>query len=75
MTLQTVESIFYMWRLTGDVKWRYRGYDIFQAIQKYSRTAIGYSSINGVDSHNFKPSQMDDMPRLGNFIPLLGPTR
>ncbi|KJA15407.1 glycoside hydrolase family 47 protein [Hypholoma sublateritium FD-334 SS-4] len=57
---ETVESIFYMWRLTGDVKWRDRGYAIFQAIEKYTRTVYGYGSIYGVDS--LRPSQMDDMP-------------
>ncbi len=58
---QTVESIFYMWRLTGDVKWRQRGYDIFQAIEKHTRTTYGYASVYGVDS--LRPNQMDDMPR------------
>jgi mannosyl-oligosaccharide alpha-1,2-mannosidase len=57
---QTVESIFYMWRLTGDYKWRERGYEIFQAIEKHTRTEYGYTSVMGVDG---VPYQMDDMPR------------
>ncbi|KDR66394.1 hypothetical protein GALMADRAFT_80958 [Galerina marginata CBS 339.88] len=56
---ETVESIFYMWRITGDVKWRERGYSIFQAIIKQARTEYGFASVVGVDGAS---SQIDDMP-------------
>src|SRR6188768_1550574 len=58
---QTVESIFYMWRTTGDVKWRERGYGIFQAIEKYAKTTYGYSSLHGVDQPQVR--LLNDMPR------------
>ena len=58
---QTVESIFYMWRTTGDVKWRERGYGIFQAIEKYAKTTYGYSSLHGVDQQQVR--LLNDMPR------------
>jgi len=57
---ETVESIFYMWRTTGDVKWRERGYAIFQAIEKYARATNGYTSVHGVDSPQVRA--LDDMP-------------
>ncbi|KAF9483729.1 seven-hairpin glycosidase [Pholiota conissans] len=56
---ETVESIFYMWRLTGDKKWRERGYEIFQAIEKHTRTEYAYASVIGVDG---PPFQVDNMP-------------
>ncbi|KAF8186285.1 glycoside hydrolase family 47 protein [Pholiota molesta] len=55
---ETVESIFYMWRFTGDVKWRQRGYEIHQAIMKHTRTEYGYASISDVDSGSH---YMDEM--------------
>jgi len=56
---ETVESIFIMWRTTGDVKWRERGYAIFQAINKFTRTEFGFASVHGVDGN---PRQLDEMP-------------
>jgi len=56
---ETVESIFIMWRTTGDVKWRERGYAIFKAIEGHTRTDFGYASIHGV---NGAVQQLDEMP-------------
>ncbi len=41
LAMQTVESIYYMWRFTGDFKWRHRGYEIYQAIEEHTRTEFG----------------------------------
>ena len=55
-----------MWRTTGDVKWRERGYGIFQAIEKHARTRFGYTTVRGIDGH---VQQLDDMPRyMFHFI-------
>ncbi|KAF9923794.1 mannosyl-oligosaccharide alpha-1,2-mannosidase [Linnemannia zychae] len=54
---ETVESLFYMWRFTGDVKYREWGWRIFEAIEKYSKIPSGgYSSIHDIrrkDNINF----------------------
>jgi mannosyl-oligosaccharide alpha-1,2-mannosidase len=50
-----------MWRTTGDVKWRERGYRIFQAMEKHTRTEYGYTSIRGVNTKIVQ--KLDDMPR------------
>lgn len=43
---ETVESLFYMWRVTGDPKWREWGWNIFEAFQRYSRTPEGaYATV------------------------------
>lgn len=39
---QTVESIFYMWRLTKDVKYREWGWRIAKAIEAHAKTPYGY---------------------------------
>ncbi|KAI1309122.1 mannosyl-oligosaccharide alpha-1,2-mannosidase [Mortierella claussenii] len=50
---ETVESLFYMWRLTGDYKYREWGWKIFEAIEKYSKVESGgYSSIHDIRRKN-----------------------
>jgi mannosyl-oligosaccharide alpha-1,2-mannosidase len=47
---ETAESLFYMWRITGDEKYRQWGWDMFQAFEKYTTVedGTGYSSLNTV---------------------------
>ncbi|KAF9109915.1 mannosyl-oligosaccharide alpha-1,2-mannosidase [Mortierella sp. AM989] len=46
---ETVESLFYMWRFTGDEKYREWGWRIFESIEKYSKVKSGgYSSIHDI---------------------------
>ncbi|XP_048244954.1 endoplasmic reticulum mannosyl-oligosaccharide 1,2-alpha-mannosidase-like isoform X1 [Haliotis rufescens] len=46
---ETVESLLYLHRLTGDKKYREWGWQIFQAFEKYTKIpGGGYSSINNV---------------------------
>lgn len=52
---ETVESLFYMYRLSGDQKWRDYGYEIFASFLNHTRVIaadglVGFSSINGVTS-------------------------
>lgn len=49
-----------MWRTTGDEKWRERGWEVFQAIEREAKTRSGYASLMNVDE---SPSGlMDEMP-------------
>lgn len=50
-----------MYRTTGDVKWRERGWAVFEAIQKETRTASGYASISTVEQS--PAPKMNEMPR------------
>ena len=45
---ETVESLFYLYRITGDEKYRDYGWRIFQAFEKHTKLPEGYSSINDV---------------------------
>lgn len=47
---ETVESLFYLYRITGDKKYQDWGWKIFQSFQKYTRLPEGYSSIGNVRS-------------------------
>ena len=46
---ETLESLFILYRLTGDKKYQEYGWDIFQAIEKHTKISTGgYSSLNNV---------------------------
>ncbi|KAG8892183.1 hypothetical protein FRC01_014301 [Tulasnella sp. 417] len=57
---ETVESLFILYRVTGEQIWRNRGYEIFEAIQMWSKGPVGYSSVWEPDSST--PERMDEMP-------------
>jgi mannosyl-oligosaccharide alpha-1,2-mannosidase len=55
---ETIESLFIAYRLTGDERYRERGWDIFQAIEKHCRIDTGgYATIINVDE---VPTQKED---------------
>lgn len=47
---ETVESLMYLWRATGDNVYRDWGWDIFQAFEKQSRIDSGYVGLRDVSS-------------------------
>ena len=47
--MQTVESFYLLWRLTGDEKWRDRGWAVFEAIEREARTSTGYATVQNVE--------------------------
>lgn len=48
---ETVESLYYLYKVTGDPKYQEWGWEIFNAFEKITRIATGgYSSINDVRS-------------------------
>ena len=42
---EVLESIFYMYRLTGDPMYQQWAWQIFQAFEKYSKLESGYAGI------------------------------
>lgn len=61
MLLQTIESLYILWRVTGNTRWREYGWAIFEAIEREAKTNSGYSSLRNVQ---YKPAiREDDMPR------------
>lgn len=49
---ETVESLFYLWRLTGNTTYQEWGWNIFQAFEKNSRVEAGYVGLKDVCSNN-----------------------
>ncbi|KAJ7918615.1 glycoside hydrolase family 47 protein [Mycena leptocephala] len=46
---ETIESLYLMWRVTGETKWREMGWRIFEAIERETRTPIGYATLKTVE--------------------------
>ncbi|BAE54674.1 unnamed protein product [Aspergillus oryzae RIB40] len=56
---EAIESVFIMYRLTGDEYWREKGWKMFEAIAKYTRTEIAHATIKDVTVD--KPPKSDEM--------------
>ncbi|KAI8985697.1 seven-hairpin glycosidase [Trametes punicea] len=57
---ETIESIYLMWRTTGNPVWRERGWEIFLAIEREAKTPTGYASLKKVTQS--PAPQSDDQP-------------
>lgn len=68
---ETVESLFYMWRITGDVKYREWGWEMFEAFVKYTSSAdgAGYTSLSNA---NVIPPELKDNMESFWLVRLLG---
>ncbi|XP_015519447.2 endoplasmic reticulum mannosyl-oligosaccharide 1,2-alpha-mannosidase [Neodiprion lecontei] len=54
-----LETLFYMWYLTGNKTYQDWGWQIFQAFEKYTKVEHGYTSIGNVRStQNTRPRDM-----------------
>jgi len=56
---EAIESVFVMFRLTGDNYWRVKGWKMFEAIVKNTRSELAHASVKDVTSQ--KPTQKDTM--------------
>lgn len=56
---EAIESVFLMFRLTGDDYWRRKGWKMFEAIIKQSKTPLAHAGIK--DVHGYRPTQRDSM--------------
>ncbi|SPO28194.1 related to Mannosyl-oligosaccharide 1,2-alpha-mannosidase IC [Ustilago trichophora] len=46
---ETIESVFYMWRITGDPAWQERGWQMFASWVTHCMTDAGFSAIYDVN--------------------------
>ncbi|KAJ5136158.1 Glycoside hydrolase family 47 [Penicillium atrosanguineum] len=56
---EAIESVFIMFRLTGDSYWRIKGWKMFEAIAKHTRSELAHAAVKDVTSQ--KPTQKDTM--------------
>jgi len=60
---ETVESLFYLWRVTGEEVWREEAWEIFKAIRRNMRVAKGYASLR-----DFRKATVHS-DRMESFLP------
>lgn len=56
---EAIESVFIMYRVTGDPIWRDKGWKMFDAVRNHTRVEFGYSAILDVTSET--PHHTDEM--------------
>ncbi|GAB1317516.1 Glycosyl hydrolase family 47-domain-containing protein [Madurella fahalii] len=57
---EAIESVWYMYRITGDASWQEKGWRMFEAVIKATQTEDGHSAIHDVSSTE-KPVKDDSM--------------
>ncbi|KAK3321539.1 glycosyl hydrolase family 47-domain-containing protein [Apodospora peruviana] len=57
---EAIESVWYMYRITGDPIWQEKGWRMFQAVIKATQTEVGHSAIDDVTSTT-QPLPADSM--------------
>ena len=45
---EAIESVWYMYRITGDPEWQEKGWRMFTSIIKWTETDVGHSAIANV---------------------------
>lgn len=58
---ETVESLFYMWRITGDVKYRDWGWDMFKSFMNYTAVDGGGGFTSLSNANTVPPATRDNM--------------
>ena len=58
---ETVESLFYMWRITGDVMYREWGWEMFKSFVQYSAVDDGAGFTSLSKANEIPPVVKDDM--------------
>lgn len=57
---EAIESLFYLYRITGDSKWQDMAWEMFQSIKKVTETKYGFSAIEDV-TRGGSPKKLDQM--------------
>jgi hypothetical protein len=61
--------MFYLWRVTGQVRWRMHGWNMFRSIVSAAKMEHGFASV--FDVGVWPPTHIDSMPRCAcRFAPL-----
>lgn len=57
---ETIESLYLLWKTTGEVRWREYAWRIFESIEKHTKTESGYASVK-IDGDG-RIRKVDEMP-------------
>lgn len=66
---ETVESLWYLYQITGDKTYQDWGWEIFQSFLKYTRVEHGFTSISSVlNPENTRPRDMMESFFVGETL-------
>ncbi|KAI9480876.1 MAG: glycosyl hydrolase family 47-domain-containing protein [Benjaminiella poitrasii] len=69
---ETVESLFILYRMTGDQKYQEYGWEIYEAIEKWCKTESAYATIRNVDTnlilHNDTDIDFNQIDSMESFL-------
>ncbi|KAI0542328.1 family 47 glycosyl hydrolase [Xylaria digitata] len=58
---EAIESVFYMYRITGEMEYQEMAWDMFQSIKKATETELAFSAIADVTVDGSETEKMDSM--------------
>jgi mannosyl-oligosaccharide alpha-1,2-mannosidase len=58
---EAIESVFYMYRITGNTEWQDKGWNMFESAIKATKVKYGHSAINNVFAAQSEISHEDSM--------------
>ncbi|KAK0625233.1 glycosyl hydrolase family 47-domain-containing protein [Bombardia bombarda] len=58
---EAIESVWYMYRITGDPIWQEKGWRMFEAVIKATQTEVGHSAIDDVTLADVAPMAANSM--------------
>ncbi|PHZ12000.1 seven-hairpin glycosidase [Rhizopus microsporus ATCC 52813] len=64
---ETVESLFILYRITGDPRYQEYGWEIFKAIEERCRTPVAYAAVRNV-SHLGKGYRLNQIDSMESFL-------
>lgn len=69
---ETIESLWYLYYVTGNKTYQDWGWNIFQGIEKYTRVAHGYTTVGNVkNALDLRPRDMMESFFLGETLKYL----
>ena len=58
---EAIESVWYMWRITGEWEWQEKAWKMWEAVERHTRTSIASSAVRDVTSTNPRGAHLDSM--------------
>ncbi|KAK0673707.1 family 47 putative glycoside hydrolase [Cercophora samala] len=58
---EAIESVWYMYRITGDPVWQDKGWKMFESVIKHTQTEVGHSAIRDVTAKSDAGGMDDSM--------------
>ncbi|CAO3667384.1 unnamed protein product [Rhizopus stolonifer] len=65
---ETLESLFILYRVTGDQKYQEYGWEIFQAIEKWCKTKSAFAAVQNVDREDIKSKKDNQIDSMESFL-------